>query len=100
VKQVQDDKFIWDEEKSRINFQKHGVSFNEAKTVFSDDFIIYLADEEHSHDEERFIVIGESARSRLLVVCHCYRENDEIIRIISARRAEKRETEMYYGGMI
>ena len=97
---MQDEKFAWDEEKSRINFQKHGVSFNEAKTVFSDDFLIYLADEEHSRDEERFIVIGESARLRLLVVCHCYREDDEIIRLISARKATKTETDWYYGGMI
>ena len=63
--------FEWDEGKNKSNFQKHGISFNEAQTVFSDDLAIYLADDEHSEDEERFVVIGESARTRLLVVCHC-----------------------------
>jgi len=84
--------------KNKSNFQKRGISFNEAQTVFSDDLAIYLADDEHSEDEERFVVIGESARTRLLVVCHCYRESETVIRLISARKAEKPEVELYYGG--
>jgi uncharacterized DUF497 family protein len=94
-----EERFEWDENKNKINFQKHKISFNEAQTVFSDDFVIYIPDENHSEDEERFIAIGESARSRLLIVCHCYRENKSIIRLISARRADSSETELYYGGV-
>ena len=70
------------------------------KTVFSDDFAVYFPDDEHSQNEERFIVIGESARSKLLMVCHCYRENGEVIRLISARKADKSETDLYYGGVL
>jgi len=96
---MQYEKFIWDENKNQINIRKHGISFEEAETVFDDDFAVYIPDDEHSQDEERFIVIGESAMDRLLVVCHCYRETDEIIRLISARKAEKREINDYYGGI-
>jgi len=96
---MSDEMFEWDENKNKSNFQKHGISFNEAQTVFSDDLAIYLADDEHSEIEERFIVIGESARTRLLVVCHCYRESETVIRLISARKAEKPEIELYYGGL-
>ena len=93
-----DKEFEWDEDKNIFNIHKHGISFEEAKTVFDDEFIIYLTDEEHSQDEERFIVLGASALDRLLIVCHCYRENDEKIRLISARKADKREINYYYGG--
>jgi len=92
--------FEWDENKNKSNFQKHGISFNEAQTVFSDDYANYLADDEHSEEEERFIVIGESARTKLLVVCHCYRESEMIIRLISARKAERPEMDLYYGGVV
>jgi len=86
--------------KTKATFKKHGISFNEAQTVFSDDLAIYIADDEHSEDEERFIVIGESARTRLLVVCHCYRESETVIRLISARKAENPEIELYYGDLL
>ena len=95
-----DEIFEWDEKKNKSNFIKHGISFNEAQTVFSDDLAIYIADDEHSEEEERFIVIGESARTRLLVVCHCYRESEVVIRLISARKAERPEMELYYGGVM
>jgi len=94
------EKFEWDESKNKSNFQKHGISFNEAQTVFSDELAIYLSDDDNSDDEERFIVIGESARTRLLVVCHCYRERETVIRLISARKAEKTEIDLYYGGLL
>ena len=97
---MREHEFIWDDEKNRINIRKHGVSFEEAWTVFNDDFVIYFADEEHSQEEERFIVLGRSTQQRLLVVCHCYRENNELIRIFSARKANKIETNNYYGGAI
>ena len=89
--------FEWDENKNQMNIKKHGISFNEAWTVFDDEFIVYLTNEEHSQDEERFIVLEASALDRLLVVCHCYRDTDEKIRLISARKADKREINNYYG---
>ena len=94
--------YDWDDDKNKMNFQKHGISFNEAQTVFSDDFAIYLTDDKHSQNEERFIIIGKSARSNLLLVCYCERDkdNDIITRIISARKATNPEENWYYGGMI
>jgi hypothetical protein len=97
---MHDEKFEWDEDKNRINFKKHGVSFMEAQTVFSDVFVVLFPDDEHSYDEERFIAIGEGGKQRLLMVCYCERGNDEIIRLISARKANKSEMEIYYGGMV
>ena len=85
----------WDEVKSRSNVRKHGVSFQEAATVFFDERALLLADPDHSDDEDRFILLGLSARPRLLVVCHCYRRGDEWIRIISARKATKPEAAVY-----
>jgi len=90
-------KITWDENKNHDNIKKHHVSFEEAETVFYDPNGKLIDDPEHSTDEDRFIILGLSKMLRLLVVCHCYRENDETIRIISARKATKRET-MYYGG--
>lgn len=84
-------RFEWDRAKSRLNKRKHGISFEEAETVFSDDHALLLDDPEHSDEEERFILLGLSALLRALVVCHCYREKDEIIRIISARKADRSE---------
>ncbi len=89
--------FEWDEAKNRVNVNKHGISFSEAVTVFTDENAILISDEEHSGQEDRFILIGLSRRPRLLVVCHCYRGSDSIIRIISARKANKRESEQYGG---
>ena len=89
--------FEWDETKNRVNVKKHGISFNEAVTVFTDENAILISDEDHSEHEERFVLIGFSRRLRLLVVCHCYRGSDSIIRIISARKANKHESEQYGG---
>lgn len=89
-------KFEWDENKNKINQNKHKISFEEAKTVFYDEEALVIDDPEHSEDEERFIILGESHRANLLVVCHCYRVSDTVIRIISARKATKMETRQYY----
>ena len=89
--------FEWDENKNIINKRKHKISFDEAKTVFYDPSALLIHDPDHSDDEERFIIMGLSQSLNILVVCHCYRENDEIIRIISARKADKNETK-HYGG--
>jgi len=89
--------FDWDENKNKINVQKHGVSFDEAITVFADERALLIHDEEHSEQEERFVILGISRNTRLLVVCHCYRENDSTIRLISARKATKTESELYGG---
>ena len=89
--------FSWDEEKNISNVKKHGITFEEATTVFDDDDAIFVADYSHSQNEERYSVIGFSERLRLLIVCHCYRNGDTMVRIISARKANKTE-EMLYGG--
>ena len=88
-------KFEWDDQKNQKNIKKHGISFEEAATVFEDDESLIIADDEHSDDEERFILIGFSFKANLLVVCHCYREKDSIIRIISARKADSKERQKY-----
>jgi uncharacterized DUF497 family protein len=92
VKQL---RFEWDERKSTVNRRKHGVSFEEARTVFFDENALLRPDEDHSEDEDRFVLLGLSARSRTLVVCHCYRQGDEVIRLISARRANAIERQQY-----
>ena len=89
--------FIWDENKYRLNKRKHGITFDEASTVFDDIHAIYMPDPDHSEDEERFIVLGYSKKNRLLIVCHCYRENDTMIRIFSARKATPQEHKDYGG---
>ena len=88
-------KFEWDESKARINQQKHGVSFEEAQTVFDDADALQNFDPDHSESEDRFIMLGMSAVLRILVVCHCYRANDDTIRIISARKATRNESSTY-----
>ena len=90
-------KIIWDESKNQENIQKHGISFVEAETVFYDPNGMLIADPDHSDKEDRFIILGLSKMLHLLVVCHCYRENDDVIRIITARKATKKETK-FYGG--
>jgi len=92
--------FDWDSNKNVININKHGISFKEAATVFFDTNAIEIDDEKHSQQEDRFLIIGRSRKLRLLVVCHCYRENGEIIRIISARKAVDEEIELYGGNEI
>jgi uncharacterized DUF497 family protein len=94
---MKEEHFSWDDKKKRINERKHGISFEEAATVFSDTNAIYYLDNDHSGAEERFWVIGESRKERLLFVCHCYWENGTIIRIISARKANIYERGLYGG---
>lgn len=89
--------FEWDENKNAINKRKHGVSFEEAKTVFYDTEALVIADPEHSEEEDRFIILGLSNKVNLLVVCHCYRASNTVIRIISARKATKTEQSYYRG---
>ena len=88
-------RFEWDTRKSKANERKHGVSFAEAETVFSDENAVLIADPDHSEDEDRFVLLGVSAKARTLVVCHCYREDDDVIRLISARRATRTERATY-----
>jgi uncharacterized protein len=88
-------RFEWDETKNHLNIKKHGISFEEAQTVFLDDDAIRFYDPDHSEDEDRFIMLGISFKLRALVVCHCYRESDRVIRIISARKATRAETKQY-----
>jgi len=92
-------KFEWDKNKNKTNKVKHRVSFEEAETVFQDENALYLSDKKHSTSfEERFIVIGVDSSYRELTVCHCHRgENEEIIRIITAREANEKEIKLYYG---
>lgn len=87
--------YEWDENKNQANIKKHGVSFEEAKTVFEDKESILFNDESHSDAEERFLLIGFSFKLNLLIVCHCYRENETVIRIISARKVTKLEAREY-----
>ena len=89
-------RFEWDPEKNEINKRKHQVSFEEAQTVFYDEEAKVIDDPEHSADEERFIILGFSKRANLLVVCHCYRASETVIRIISARKATKTEMRQYF----
>jgi len=89
--------FEWNRDKNLSNIEKHGIPFKEAATVFSDDNSALLEDENHSDNEERFLVIGFSRNMRLLTVCHCFRDSDSVIRIISARRATKPEINKYGG---
>lgn len=88
--------FQWDEVKSRENKRKHKVSFEEAQTVFLDENAMRFFDPDHSEDEDRFLMLGLSFTLRVLVVCHCFREDESVIRIISARKADKREQANYW----
>ena len=89
--------FVWDEDKNKINIKSHKISFEEAKTVFFDPNAKVIHDPDHSIDEDRFIILGLSKSLNILVVCHCYREKDEVIRIFSARKATKTECRQYGG---
>ena len=88
--------FEWDENKNQKNIVKHGISFKEASTVFYDEEALLISDKEHSEEEDRFVLLGLSRQSKLLIVCHCYRGLEERIRIISARKATKKEQKQYY----
>lgn len=87
--------FEWDETKNQTNQRKHGISFEEASAVFYDEEALLRDDPEHSEEEDRFIILGLSNKANLLVVCHCYRASETVIRIISARKATKTESKFY-----
>lgn len=88
-------RFEWDERKAVANAKKHGVTFDEAKSVFADERAKLIDDPDHSEDEERFVLLGFSSALRMLVVCHCYRSEGNVIRIISARKANAKESRAY-----
>lgn len=91
--------FEWDLVKAKSNIKKHGVSFEEAKSVFFDEYAIqFYHDESSQLEEDRFLMLGSSNEANLLLVCHCERQEGEIIRIISARKATKSERKYYEGG--
>ena len=87
--------FEWDEIKAVANAKKHGVNFEEAKSVFADERAKLIIDPDHSEDEDRFVLLGLSGVLRLLLVCHCYRSDGNVIRIISARKASVKESKSY-----
>lgn len=87
--------FSWDEPKNNANKRKHGIGFEEAQTVFFDESAMEFFDSEHSRDEDRFLLLGQSFSLRTLMVCHCYKERSDIIRIISARKATAKERSRY-----
>lgn len=84
-------RFGWDVRRERANYRKHRVSFEEARTAFYDENAVQFFDPDHSEDEDRFLLLGMSFKLRVLVVCHCFRESETIVRIISARKANKTE---------
>lgn len=88
--------FKWNKRKNRENQRKHKVSFEEAQTVFYDENALRYFDPDHSDNEDCFLMLGLSFTLRVLVVCHCYRENESVIRIISARKANKQEQSVYW----
>jgi len=87
--------FDWSEAKDKANVQKHGVSFKEAKSVFFDEYALLIADPDHSENEDRFVLLGLSAKLRLLLVCHCFEVDDGLIRVISCRKANRKEVSLY-----
>lgn len=87
--------FTWDKAKNRLNKKKHGVSFEEAKSVFLDEHARLIGDPDHSDSEDRFVLLGMSTKLRFLVVVHVYRESNELIRIVSARKATTKEKKFY-----
>ncbi|MCP4353540.1 MAG: BrnT family toxin [Desulfobacterales bacterium] len=91
--------FEWNDNKNKTNRIKHGVSFDEAETVFFDEKAIEFDDPDHSIDEERFLLLGFSQTLKIMVVCHCYRDDESIIRIISARKATQKEQRAYFRGI-
>jgi len=88
--------FAWDRSKARSNLAKHGVSFEEAQTVFLDESARLIDDPDHSEEEDRFLMLGFSLQAQCLIVSHCYRQSDSVIRLISARRATAQEEKVYW----
>lgn len=91
--------FEWDENKNKLNRVKHGIWFEEVKSVFNDTSSRVFLDQFHSVEEDRFVIVGMNSSARLLVVVHCYRESASIIRLISARKATKKEVAFYEEGI-
>ena len=89
-------RFEWDADKAKANLRKHGISFEEARTVFFDENAVQFFDPDHSDEEDRFILLGMSSKLRVIVVCHCFREGEAVIRLFSARRADKAEERDYW----
>ena len=87
--------FEWNEAKSKANIRKHQISFEEAKSVFFDEYALLIADPDHSETEDRFVLLGLSAKLRLLLVCHCFEVDDNLIRVISCRKANRNEMSLY-----
>ena len=92
---MKDITFEWDEAKNKVNFQKHGISFEEAESVFFDEYALLIADPDHSENEDRFVLLRLSAKLRLLLVCHCFEVDDGLIRVISCRKAKRKEMSLY-----
>jgi len=88
--------FEWDQGKEKANVKKHGVSFEEARTTFYDENAMQFYDPDHSDEEDRFVLLGLSLNPQVLVVCHCFRECETVVRIISARKADKDEELEYW----
>ena len=88
-------RFEWDARKASANKKKHGISFEEARTVFFDENAKLIDDPDHSDDKERFVLLGVSSSLKVMLVCHCYRERGNVVRIISARKASPRESKQY-----
>ncbi|MBQ1388126.1 MAG: BrnT family toxin [Clostridia bacterium] len=91
-------RFEWDENKNQINKKKHGLSFETAREVFFDEAAILFDDPDHSANEERFLIIGMIRSSKICIVSHCYRDSGNVIRLISAREATKKERQVYLRG--
>lgn len=92
--------FDWDTKKAATNLKKHGISFEEARSVFYDEFAVQFYDDEHSEGEDRFLMLGLSCESKILLVCHCERDAGHTIRIISARKATNNERRLYKGSAL
>lgn len=89
-------RFEWDRRKDKANIRKHGISFREARAVFYDEHAVQFYDPDHSEEEDRFVLIGMSIKLRVVVVCHCFREDELVVRIISARKANRSEEKDYW----
>jgi hypothetical protein len=92
---MKDIEFDWDEAKNKANILKHGISFGEATSVFYDEYALLIADPDHSETEDRFVLLGLSFKLRLLLVCHCFEVDDGLVRIISCRKAKRKEMSLY-----
>ena len=93
-------KFEWNSVKAATNKRKHGVSFEKAQSVFYDEYAIQFFDSDNSDNEDRFLLLGSSIQSRVLLICHCERESGDVIRIISARKATAKERKLYKGDVV